>query len=486
MSRYHLKSVFLAQGWARDVDVDVSDDGIITAIHVESAAHAGSATQAGSAAQAVDDSAGAERVEGSVVPGMANAHSHAFQRAMAGSSEYRLSARDSFWTWRRAMYALANRIEPGDLQTVATQLFVEMLKAGYTSVAEFHYLHRQPGGVPYLGANALWEAISEAASMAGIGLTFLPTLYQTSDFGRQPLKPEQARFASDTDEFLRAVEARISAERQHGSQGAAALQLTGAAFHSLRAVPLENLREAALRLREIDPRMPLHIHVAEQALEVKACLRETGRRPIELLLDTGLLTNHWCLVHATHATPRELKGIADTEASVCVSISTEANLGDGFFDTARFLKSGGRLCVGSDSQSTVSPTEELRWLEYQQRLRKKRRAVLTARDESHVGTRLWRDAARNGAAAIGQPAGSIEVGRRADWLVLDAAHPSMVGAAADAALDHLLFAGGDAAIRHVMVAGRWVVKDRQHSAEDALRPRFAELMQRLGRPPPGP
>ncbi len=480
MSRYHLKSVFLAQGWARDVSVDVSDDGIIIAIHVGSAAHAGSA------AQAAADSSGAERVEGIVVPGMANAHSHAFQRAMAGSCEYQLSARDSFWTWRRAMYALANRIEPDDLQILATQLFVEMLKAGYTSVAEFHYLHRQPGGVPYSGANALWEAIANAASIAGIGLTFLPTLYQTSDFGRQPLKPEQARFASDTAEFLRAVEARVSTERRHGIQGAAALQRTGAAFHSLRAVPLENLREATLRLREIDPRMPLHIHVAEQALEVKACQRETGRRPIELLLDTGLLTNHWCLVHATHATPQELKGIADAEASVCVSISTEANLGDGFFDTARFMKSGGRLCVGSDSQSTVSPTEELRWLEYQQRLRKQRRAVLTARDESHVGTRLWRDAARNGAQAIGQPAGTIEVGRRADWLVLDAAHPSMVGAAADAALDHLLFAGGDAAIRHVMVAGRWTIKDQHHSAEDALRPRFVELMQRLGRPPSSP
>lgn len=475
MSRYHLTSAFLAQGWARDVTVDVSDDGIITAIHVGSAAHAGSA------AQAAADSSRAERIDGIVVPGMANAHSHAFQRALAGSSEYKLSARDSFWTWRRAMYALANRVEPGDLQILATQLFVEMLKAGYTSVAEFHYLHRQPGGVPYSGANALWDAIGDAASIAGIGLTFLPTLYQTSDFGRQPLKPEQARFASDTDEFVRAVESRVSAERRHAPQGAAALQRTGAAFHSLRAVPLENLREAALRLAEIDSSMPLHIHVAEQALEVKACQRATGRRPIELLLDTGLLTNHWCLVHATHATPQELTGIADTEASVCVSISTEANLGDGFFDTGRFLKSGGRLCVGSDSQSTVSPTEELRWLEYQQRLRKKRRAVLTARDESHVGTRLWRDAARNGATAIGQPAGTIAVGRRADWLVLDAAHPSMVGAAADAALDHLLFAGGDAAIRDVMVAGRWAIKGRHHAAEDALRPRFAELMQRLGR-----
>jgi formimidoylglutamate deiminase len=225
--------------------------------------------------------------------------------------------------------------------------------------------------------------------------------------------------------------------------------------------------------------LPMHIHVAEQLLEVRACVRETGRRPIELLLDTGLLTEHWCLVHATHATGAELEGIAAAAATVCVSISTEANLGDGFFDAARFLKAGGRLCVGSDSQSTVSPAEELRWLEYQQRLRKRRRGVLATAAEPHVGTRLWRDAAQHGSQAIGQPAGAIEVGRRADWLVLDAAHPSMVGAAVDSALDHLLFAGGEAAIRDVMVAGRWVVKDRRHAAEDELRPRFAGLMQRL-------
>ncbi len=188
--------------------------------------------------------------------------------------------------------------------------------------------------------------------------------------------------------------------------GAPPTQRTGAAFHSLRAVPLENLRAATLRLREIDAGMPVHIHVAEQVLEVKACVLQTGRRPIELLLDTGLLDPHWCLVHATHATAKELQGIAAAGAAVCVSISTEANLGDGFFDAARFLKAGGRLCVGSDSQSTVNPAEELRWLEYQQRLRKKRRGVLAGAAEPHVGTRLWRDAAQHGAQAIGQPAGS--------------------------------------------------------------------------------
>jgi formimidoylglutamate deiminase len=463
MHRFLLQSAFLPQGWARDAVVTVSDEGFITGVDAADSSVDGTGARPG-----------AERVDGIVVPGMANAHSHAFQRALAGNTEYRLSARDSFWTWRRAMYALANRIEPDDLQILATQLFIEMLKSGYTSVAEFHYLHRKRDGTPYAGMNALWEAIGSAASTAGIGLTFLPTLYQTGDFGGQPLKPEQARFASETDAFLRALDERISADRRAGSP----TMRTGAAFHSLRAVPFENLREAAQRLREFDAEMPVHIHVAEQVLEVKACVRATGRRPIELLLDSGLLTQHWCLVHATHATGAELAGLAAIGASVCVSISTEANLGDGFFDTVRFLKAGGRLCVGSDSQSTVSPAEELRWLEYQQRLRKKRRGVLASKLESHVGTRLWRDAAQHGAQAIGQPTGEIAVGRRADWVVLDAGHASMVGAAADAALDHLLFSGGDAAIRDVMVAGRWVIKNRRHEAEDDVLARFAGLLQR--------
>jgi len=463
--RYYLQSVYLPHGWAQGVVATLSDEGFITAIDDASA----------------EMSPDTERVVGIVVPGMPNAHSHAFQRAMAGNTEYRLSAGDSFWTWRRAMYDLANRIEPGDLQILATQLFIEMLKSGYTSVAEFHYLHRQPGGAAYSGANPLWEAIANAASVAGIGLTFLPTLYQCSDFGGRPLKPEQARFASDTDSFLRAVEDRIGAERRSDRSGGGAPRTlrTGVAFHSLRAVPLDTLRDATLSLRKIDADMPLHIHVAEQVLEVKACLKETGRRPIELLLDTGLLDSRWCLVHATHATPQELRGIAASGATVCVSVSTEANLGDGFFDTARYFKAGGRLCIGSDSQSTVSPTEELRWLEYQQRLRKKRRAVLAGTAESHVGTRLWRDAAQHGAQALGQPIGSIEVGRRADWLVLDPGHQSMAGGTQDSALDHLLFSGGDAAIRHCMVAGRWVIKDGHHAAEEESRAAFGGLMRRF-------
>ena len=464
MTTYRLQAAYLPQGWARDVLVTVTD-GVITAIDA-------SAPMERQPSRAPEF----ERIDGIVVPGMPNAHSHAFQRAMAGNAEYRMSARDSFWTWRQAMYALANRVGPEDLQVVATQLFVEMLKAGYTCVAEFHYLHRPGAGAPYATANSLWEAVGNAARAAGIGLTFLPTLYQSSDFGGQALRDEQARFFLDTDEFLRAIEERIGAERR--ARGGSMLR-TGAAFHSLRAVPLDQLRRAALALRSIDANMPVHIHVAEQILEVRACERATGRRPIELLLDQALLTPHWCVVHATHATAAELEGLAAADAVVCVSISTEANLGDGFFDAARFLKMNGRLCVGSDSQSTVSPAEELRWLEYEQRLRKKRRGVLAAKSESHVGTRLWRDAAQNGARALGQPVGSIAVGCRADWLVLDHSHPAMAGVAADGALDRLLFAGADKAIRDVMVDGRWVIKAHRHAADDQLRADFGRTMNRL-------
>jgi len=464
MNRYRFDSAFLPQGWAEDVTITVSDAGFIAAVQARRDAGPGDGHDAA-----------AQRVPGIVIPGMSNAHSHAFQRGMAGHTEYRRSARDSFWTWRSAMYALANRVEPDDLQILATQLFVEMLKVGYTSVAEFHYLHNGRDGVAYAGRNALWDAVGQAAVTAGIGLTFLPTLYQSSDFGGLPLKPEQARFHSATDRFLRAVEDRLGVERERRSP----TLRTGIAFHSLRAVQPAALRTVTLALREMDATLPVHIHVAEQLLEVQACKRETGRRPIEFLLDTSLLTPHWCLIHATHATPHELEGIAAAGAAVCVSITTEANLGDGFFDASRFLNLGGRLCVGSDSQSNVNPAEELRWLEYQQRLRKRRRAVLATHTESHVGSRLWRDAARHGAEAIGQPAGLLEVGRRADWLVLDAKHPSLAGATAESTLDHLVFAGADAAIRDVMVAGRWVIKERRHAAEDELRPRFSSLMQRL-------
>jgi formimidoylglutamate deiminase len=481
---FQLESALLPRGWVRNARVSVDDDGVIARIDLPAADPAGATRDSGDSAAAHDSGATvdpaaahayAEQIRGYVIPGMCNAHSHAFQRGMAGSAEFRLSARDSFWTWRQAMYALANRISPEELKVLAAQLFVEMLKSGYTGVAEFHYIHRRLDGATYAGANALWDAVTAAAEEAGIALTFLPTLYQTGDFGAAPPKREQLRFALETDEFLRAVDARLRGSPLLNSR----LNRTGAAFHSLRAVPLPVLGEAVRALRGMAGDLPLHIHVAEQMKEVEACIAHTGRRPVDLLLGTGLVDRHWCLVHATHSTAAELEAIAATGASVCVSITTEANLGDGFFDAARFLKLGGRLCVGSDSQSTVSPAEELRWMEYQARLRKRRRAVLADRHETHVGTRLWAGAARDGARAIGQPAGVIEVGARADWVVLDGDHPSLVGTAADGALDHLIFAGAGAAIRDVMVGGRWAIKAGRHALEDALAAPFQTLMRGL-------
>lgn len=468
-----MAAVFLSGGWAEDVLVSVADDGLISAI---SAASGGDPGDRGSHCPPSVAHPGAhEHISGFVIPAMANAHSHAFQRGMAGSAEHRLSARDSFWTWRNAMYSLANRITPVDLETLATQLFIEMLKSGYTSVAEFHYLHRQPDGQMYAQGSGMWEAITAAAAAAGIALTLMPTLYQTSDFGSEALRKDQARFGLETDWFIRAIEQRLVEERRIAS----GVNRTAAAFHSLRAVPLKTLQVVTQSLRSLEPELPLHIHVAEQTQEVDSCQRHSGRRPVELLADTGLLDEHWCLVHATHANSSELARIAASRASVCVSVTTEANLGDGFFDSARFLKAGGRLCIGSDSQCTVCPAEELRWLEYQQRLKKRRRLVLADSLEPRVGTRLWQHAARQGAQSIGQPAGAIEIGMRADWLVLDGSHPSMAGVSAETALDHLVFAGGRAAIRDVMVAGRWVVKDGAHPGELPLRSRFLELMTRI-------
>ena len=450
MPTYQMDSVLSAAGWLRDAMVSVSDQGLITAL------------AAGTHSAATDS---VQRIGGAVVPGMANAHSHAFQRAMAGDSEFRTGSRDSFWTWRDAMYALANSVGPEDLELIATQLFVEMLAAGYTSVAEFHYLHRLPDGSAYAGANALWQAIDAAADAAGIGLTLLPTLYLSSDFGGRPLRREQQRFRLSVDEFLSAIAGRRSAH-------------AGAALHSLRAVPLDSLRAAVAGLREINSAAVIHIHIAEQLREVQACRSATGRRPIELLLDSGLLDAHWCLVHATHASAAEIAGVAASGANICVCPSTEGNLGDGFFDAARLLNAGGRLCIGSDSQATVSPAEELRWLEYQQRLRRRRRAVLATRSEPHVGARLWLEAARCGAQALGQNVGAIEIGRRADWLVLDTAHPALAGAHEHGVLDRLVFSGGQAAIRDVMVCGRWVIKDGQHAGGEQLARRFANWMQR--------
>ncbi|MDE2306145.1 MAG: formimidoylglutamate deiminase [Gammaproteobacteria bacterium] len=456
---YRFDWVLLPRGWAQDVEVRVDQAGMIVALGESVAAEP------------------ARRVRGYVVPGMPNAHSHAFQRALAGKTEFRAHAKDSFWTWRSAMYRLANRLDEEQMRIIATQAYVEMLKAGYTSVAEFHYLHR-PREAELSSPPRSWQALGEAARDAGIGFTLLPTLYQHADFGAAPLRAEQRRFQLDSERFVEELERRIAAERRAGS----ATQRTGAAFHSLRAVDAGTLREVAARLRAIDPQMPVHVHVAEQALEVRACQRATGARPIELLLRTGALDDRWCLVHCTHANREELAAIASSGAVICIATTTEANLGDGFFDARAYARAGGRWCIGSDSHIGIDPSEELRWLEYEQRLRRRRRIALAGEEEPHVGTHLWRTAAQGGARALGQPVGEIAVGRRADWLVLDPDHPALAGASPQAALDHLVFGGGRAAIRDCVVAGQWVVADGRHALEQPSSGAFSALMQRLAAP----
>jgi formimidoylglutamate deiminase len=455
MRRYLLNHVLLNNGWARDVVFTLGEAGEILA------AEPGSPRDAD------------ETVAGFVVPGMPNAHSHAFQRAMAGATEYRASGNDSFWTWRQAMYALANRIAPDELQAIAQQLFIEMLKRGYTSVAEFHYLHQQLDGSPYPNASVWYEAIEAAAEAAGIGLTLLPTLYQHSDFGRAPLRAEQARFGLATAEFIGRVAARNVHRRPF------ARIRTGAAFHSLRAVDVATLPAAHRDLMQVDATMPIHIHVSEQLREVQSCRRHTGLRPIELLLGTGLVDEHWCLVHATHADAGELQGVLRSGATICICPSTEANLGDGLFNAQNYLGQSGNLCIGSDSEITVDPAEELRWFEYQHRLRRKRRAVLASAAQNHVGTRLWRTCAAGGARALGQRIGELEPGRRADWLVLDHTHPALSGSSPDGALDRLVFGSAREAIRDVMVAGEWVIRGGAHARQELAAAAYRKAIARL-------
>ncbi len=343
-----------------------------------------------------------------VVPGMPNAHSHAFQRAMAGNTEFRIGARESFWTWRQAMYALANRIEPVDLETVATQLFIEMLKAGYTSVAEFHYLHRAADGErAYHGGNALWQAIDAAAhrghrpDVVADSLSKQRLRRAAADARAGALSPGHRRVPARR---------RTAASRARARRASPALR-TGAAFHSLRAVPLESLREAAPALRSIDAEhAAAHPYRRANARGARPARRATGRRPIELLLDTGLVDAHWCLVHATHAPAAEMQGLAAAAPAVCVSPSTEGNLGDGFFDAARFLNVERAAVHRLRQPGDGNAAEELRWLEYQQRLRKRRRGVLATGREPHVGARSVARARVNGARALGQPVGAIAVG----------------------------------------------------------------------------
>lgn len=400
---------------------------------------------------------------GWALPGLANIHSHAFQRAMAGLAERRGPGADSFWSWRERMYALAARFDPDTLRDVAAQLYVEMLEAGYTSVCEFHYLHHAPDGQPYADPAAMSMALVDAAQETGIQLVLLPVLYQTGGFDGRALAARQQRFAHATDAYLRLLD-RLRAVRGAGIA-------IGIAFHSLRAVPPAALREVL----EAAPLagMPIHIHIAEQVGEIDECLAARGVRPVQWLLDNVPVDARWCLVHATHLDPAEVTGIAMSGACVALCPTTEANLGDGLFPLRPFLDQGGCIGIGSDSHASVSIVEELRWLEYGQRLRELGRNIVAPVAGASCGETLYAAAFAGGWQACGvQP-------RRSGLLRLDADAVELAGRTRADILDGWLFGSSRPLLREVEIGGRRLVTDGRHIHRDAVEPRYRRALGRL-------
>lgn len=405
---------------------------------------------------------------GWVLPGIPNLHSHAFQRVMAGLAERQTHAQDSFWTWRETMYRIAARFDPDSLQAVAAQLYVEMLEAGYTTVCEFHYLHHAPDGRPYDDPAAMSKALVAAARETGIRLTLLPVLYMAGGFDRRPLSERQRRFGHDLDAFLRLVESLRALEDE-------ALRV-GVAFHSLRAVPPEAMDAA---LAALPPDIPLHIHIAEQIGEVQDCLAVRNARPVEWLLDHAPVDARWTLVHATHLTGPETAAVAASGATVAICPTTEANLGDGLFPLREYLDAGGAWGIGSDSHVSVSPVEELRWLEYGQRLQTRHRNIAVRADNGSVGETLLHGTLASGAAATGQAVGLLAPGQAADWIVLDAQAPVFAGARPADVADRWLFAGNRPLVREVRVAGEAVVRGGRHCDREAIAARYRSTVAAL-------
>ena len=440
----HAPLALLPTGWARDVRIALDDTGTIVSV----------------AQDAPSD--GAERLAGPAMPGFPNLHSHAFQRGMAGLAERAVAPGEDFWSWRGTMYRFVAGLTPEHVEAIAAQLFVEMLSAGYTAVGEFHYVHHQADGTPYADRAELSRRVIAAAKRTGIAITHMPVLYATGGFGGQPTGDGQRRFINNDRELLGVIESLL---KDHATDPDVRIAL---APHSLRAVPAEMLTGAVSGFAALDPDGPIHIHIAEQTREVEDCLAWSGQRPVAWLLDHAPVDARWCLVHATHMDAGETARLADSGAVAGLCPTTEANLGDGLFPLADYLTRGGRLGIGSDSHISVDAVEELRWLEYGQRLTARRRAVGARPDQPSTGASLVAAALAGGAQALGRPCGAIAAGRRADLIVLDDRHPAFAAANAETLLDALVFAASPRPIRDVMVGGRWAVRDRRHAEAEPI------------------
>lgn len=444
--------IFLKSGWQQKQTIEIQE-GVITKI--------------------IDGYVpGAEKV-GIVIPGMINCHSHAFQRAFAGFSEVKHSGDDSFWSWREVMYSFLNTLTISDVGIIARQLYIEMLKAGYTRVAEFHYLHFDKSDKDKTSAIAMAKEIFESANQAGIGLTFLPVLYQYSGFGQHAPTNKQERFIHSVQSFNQLVSQCFEYSQFYKNTN------LGIAPHSLRAVDKTSLLSVVEHVRELDKNAPIHIHIAEQQQEVDDCLSFYGKRPVQWLLDNADLDEHWCLIHATHINEDERKGIIESQAVVGICPTTEANLGDGVFPTVEFVSEGGRFAIGSDSHISVNPTEELRWLEYAQRLVKQKRALLASSTESCVGTFIWQQSLIGGMQATNKDLGELAIGKQADLLVLNQHLLATFASKDEYILDSLIFASQTNMINDVMVNGQWVVRARAHKQELQSAQEFSALLAKI-------
>ena len=441
-SQLFAQTALTSHGWQQQVLVDIGSDGTIASVTANASCPAG------------------VKPIGLLLPGIANVHSHAFQRAMAGLAEQSGGNNDdNFWSWRQVMYRFKQRLTPEHIESIARYLYIELLKQGYTAIGEFHYMHHDAQGLAYFDASELSQRIIAAASASGIHLTLLPVYYETSNFGGVPANDGQKRFIHNVDEFLKLLSTLTP--MQHSDMN------LGIAPHSLRAVPPESLARLLSSLASLGlSGVPVHMHVSEQTKEVDDCLAWSSKRPAQWLLDNAPLDARWCLIHATHTTSEELQTIAASKAVIGLCPTTEANLGDGVFNAEYFLQQQGRFAIGSDSNVCTSPWEELRQMEYAQRLATRRRDILCSETVPSVGNTLYTKAASGGAQALGIRTGAIEPGARADLIAIDNAHPMLHGKSPEDALNTLIFGMQQPPVSDVWVHGRQVIANGRHALED--------------------
>lgn len=457
MTTIFAEEALLPEGWSNNVLVEIADDGTIVGIDTNKTGPMGDA----------------ETVAGPLIPGMPNVHSQAFQRAMAGLAERASGKKESFWNWRDTMYRFLAQIGPDDIGAIAAQLYVEMLKSGYTSVGEFHYIHHQPGGAPYDDPLEVSHHVISAAAKSGIGMTFMPVLYAYGGFGGQEPNPAQKRFLNKPVDVIDMV---VRLQKSHMDNPQLRISL---APHSLRAVSPDMLRESVAAMFAIDADAPIHMHAAGTMVEVEACVEWSGKRPVEWLLENMEMDQRWTLVHATHMTDGENKSLRQSGAIAGLCPTSEANMGGGIFPLLDFLSENGRISIGSDSNISVNPFEELRWLEYTQRLLNRERALARSDEIPSVGACLFDCAAEGGRLSLGRPVGRIETGSRADLVVLDRNHPVLFDKIRDHLLDAAVFAGNANPVRDVMAGGKWVVQQGRHIKEEHIFRRYRQAADRI-------